>query len=270
MSRQNQLRSTLWIIVISMGVLLASVPVLGSTTLNQSEDPIYQISVINALLEGIYDGVMTFEDLKAYGDFGLGTFHAVDGEMVADRGRFYRVRVDGLAYPVADHDTTPFSVVTFFNPELKMTLDHAMSQGDVEQLIFDLMGTTNAPYAIRITGSFSVVKTRSVEAQSKPYPRLADVTANQAEFDFSDVRGTMIGFYTPEYLNGINIPGFHFHFLTEDLRHGGHVLSYQLKQGTLEMDEKNRVITDLPMHLEDFRAKDFSTQVEGELERIEN
>lgn len=269
MSRRNQIKSALLVTVISVGLLLASVPALSNTVSLQPPDPVYQVSVINALLEGVYDGVMTFEDLKAYGDFGLGTFHAVDGEMIADRGRFYRIRVDGIAYPVADNDTTPFSVVTFFDPELTMTLAEPMSQGEVEQLIFDLMGTTNAPYAIRITGSFSAMKTRSVEAQSKPYPRLADVTANQAEFDFFDVQGTMIGFYTPEFLNGINVPGFHFHFLTEDLGSGGHVLSYQLNHGTLEMDEKNRVITDLPMHLEDFRVKDFSTQVEGELERIE-
>src|SRR5690606_28772854 len=146
--------------------------------------------------------------------------HAVDGEMVADNGQFYRVRVDGVAYPVVDSDTTPFAVVTFFNPDLSIALEQKMSQSELEQLIFELMGTTNAPYAIRITGSFSSVKTRSVEAQSKPYPRLADVTAKQTEFDFSDVQGTMIGFYTPEYLNGINVPGFHFHFLTEDLRYG--------------------------------------------------
>lgn len=268
MSRQSQLKSTFLAIAISVALLFVSIPGPAIAS-NQADDPVYQISVINALLEGIYDGVMTFEDLKTYGDFGLGTFHAVDGEMVADRGQFYRVRVDGVAYPVADHDTTPFSVVTFFTPEITRHLDHAMSQDEVEQLIVDLMGTTNAPYAIRIEGTFAAVRTRSVEAQSKPYPRLADVTANQAEFDFADVPGTMIGFYTPEYLNGINVPGFHFHFLTEDLSRGGHVLSFQLKHGTLEMDEKNRVITDLPMHLDDFRAKDFSTQVEGELERIE-
>lgn len=150
-----------------------------------------------------------------------------------------------------------------------MALDQAMSQSDVERLITSLMGTTNAPYAIWITGTFATVRTRSVEAQSKPYPRLAEVTARQAEFDFSGIQGTIIGFYTPEYLGGLNIPGFHFHFLTGDRRHGGHVLSFQLERGVLEMDEKDRVIRDLPVQLEAFRAGDFSTQVEGELERIE-
>lgn len=232
-------------------------------------DPIYQISVINALLEGIYEGVLTIGDLKAYGDFGLGTVASVDGEMLAEGGLFFRVRDDGTAYPLEDGDTTPFAVVTFFRPEQRYQVDGVLGQAAAEALFLRLMGTTNAPYALRVSGTFPYVKTRSVARQDPPYPRLADVTANQAEFEFFNAHGTMVGFWTPGYLDGLNVPGFHFHWISGDLSSGGHVLAYEMGPATIELDEKNLVVVELPLHLPVFRDRGISTQVEGELERIE-
>ncbi|MCA1738575.1 MAG: acetolactate decarboxylase, partial [Actinobacteria bacterium] len=34
------------------------------------------------MLDGNYDGELTFAELGARGDFGLGTFDALDGEMI--------------------------------------------------------------------------------------------------------------------------------------------------------------------------------------------
>jgi alpha-acetolactate decarboxylase len=56
-------------------------------------------------------------------------------------------------------------------------------------------------------------------------PTLAEVTKHQSEFQFVEVKGTLFGFYTPTFAQTINVPGFHFHFITEDKTSGGHVLN---------------------------------------------
>lgn len=40
-----------------------------------------EITGLSALLQGDYDGEITYGELKKYGDFGLGTFNSLDGEM---------------------------------------------------------------------------------------------------------------------------------------------------------------------------------------------
>lgn len=46
-------------------------------------DVLMQVSTIDALVNGIYDGVMSVGMLKKYGDFGIGTFEGLDGEYVS-------------------------------------------------------------------------------------------------------------------------------------------------------------------------------------------
>src|SRR5436190_10893345 len=85
-------------------------------------DALFQYSTINALLTGVYDGDMTFGELRRYGDFGLGTFNALDGEMIALDGRYYQVTADGAVQPVRDDMRTPFAVVAHFHPGASQTL----------------------------------------------------------------------------------------------------------------------------------------------------
>src|SRR3712207_1406392 len=93
--------------------------------LRKSEHPhhtLFQTSTIEALLDGNYEGDVSFAELEERGDFGLGTFDALDGEMIALDGGFYQVRDDGRAYAVDKLSKTPFAVVTFFEPDLPRPL----------------------------------------------------------------------------------------------------------------------------------------------------
>ena len=150
-------------------------------------ETLVQISTIDALLSGVYDGVMTFGTLKEYGDFGIGTFEGLDGEMLGFDGNFYQVKADGIAYPVSDSMETPFASVTFFDTDREEQLPESL---DYEPSLFHKNGmlpTSNIFYAIKIEGAFSYMKTRSVPRQEKPYPPLAEVTKNQPTFEFNDV-----------------------------------------------------------------------------------
>ena len=198
-----------------------AVTVCGCSHLQKDRDVLFQTSTINALLEGIYDGETTYGELKQHGDFGLGTFNGLDGEMVGLDGKFYQVKADGIAYPVSDSAKTPFAVVTFFKTDKTVLLKKAEDYSQLKQYLDYSLPTKNIFYAIKIEGVFKYIKTRSVPGQTKPYPPLVEVTKNQPIFEFHNVKGTIVGFRCPVYVKGINVPGYHLHFITKNKKARG-------------------------------------------------
>jgi len=99
----------------------------GCSYVQKNNDVLFQTSTINALLNGVYDGDISFQELKQYGGFGLGTVNALDGEMIGLEGKFYQIKADGIAYPVDDSMKTPFAVVTFFEPDKSALLGESIN-----------------------------------------------------------------------------------------------------------------------------------------------
>lgn len=217
-----------------------------------------QVSTIGALIDGLYDGVISFGTLEKYGGFGIGTFDSLDGEMVGFGGDFYQVKVDGIAYPVSDNMTTPFAEVTFFDADIMQDSPQGLSYEQLQEYIDDILPTVNIFHAIKIEGTFSYMKTRSVPGQEKPYPPLADVIERQAVFEFNDVEGTMVGFRCPAYVTDINVPGYHLHFLTDSRDAGGHVLEFEVEDAVFSVDYTPEFFMILPGEGSDFYDADFA------------
>lgn len=228
---------------------------------------IFQTSTIDALLDGAYDGDVSFEELRRHGDFGLGTLDAVDGEMIALDGRFYRAGTDGTVGEIPDSTRTPFAVVTFFEPDATVALNDPLDQPALpERVEAALPG--GACQALRIDGSFELVVARSVHRQVKPYPPLADVVADQSVFRLRDSEGTLVGFRFPDYAKGLEVPGYHLHFISGDRTRGGHVLDCRLTHGTLELERSSDLHVELPRGV-DFVAPGAGGTQRDLLERIE-
>ena len=206
---------------------------------------IYQNATIDALLDGNYDGNVTFAELGRHGDFGLGTFHALDGEMIAFDGRFYQVRSDGRVYEVPSDERTPFAAVTVFAPNQTETIGGPLSYPALQKRLDALRPNDGRAFAIRIDGFFRSVRTRSVPRQEPPYRRLVEVVKTQPIFDLRDVSGTLVGFWFPESLRHVNVPGYHFHFITNDQSAGGHILDLSMIEGTVRVQELRTVKLDL-------------------------
>jgi acetolactate decarboxylase len=207
---------------------------------------LFQTSTIDVLLDGNYDGDVSFADLADRGDFGLGTLNALDGEMIALDGTFYQVKADGLAYPVDGRAMTPFAVVTKFEPDTSRTLTAPMDFEALCEYLDRIIGGESGCCAIRVDGHFERVKTRSVPRQRKPYPPLVEVVEGQPTFELRDVQGSLVGFRFPQYAEGINVAGYHFHFITEDRSAGGHVLDCRLVHGELRIDHEAELRLELP------------------------
>ena len=213
---------------------------------NHGAHEIFQSSTINALLKGIYDGDMTYGQLREHGDFGLGTFNGLDGEMIALDGMFYQIKSDGVAYPVDDAQKTPFAVVQFFQQDFQEELDREMKYDQLKSYFYTALPARNLFYAIRIDGFFAYIETRSVPRQIEPYPPLEEVVKEQPVFELNDVQGTLVGFRFPDYAQGLNVPGYHLHFITAERKAGGHVLDFRLKRGKLTAEHTSNFHMELP------------------------
>ncbi len=210
------------------------------------ENSLFQVSTINALSNGSFDGIMPFRELQKHGDVGLGTVDSLDGEMIEVNNTFYQVKSNGSVYVLDNSTKTPFALVTFFKANETLFVNTTLNSTQMEQYLNGSMHSKNIFYAIEIHGTFKHIKARSVPKQSKPYPELADAIKNQTVFEFNNISGTMIGFWSPESANGIDPPGYHFHFISDDKKSGGHVLDYESQDVTVGIDPLSKFKLVLP------------------------
>jgi len=232
-------------------------------------DTITQTSTIDALLAGAYDGNMTCADLLRHGDLGIGTFDRLDGEMVLMDGCVYQVKADGRVYTPAASLKTPFAAVCAFDADHRVAFDQGADFAAVQRTLDKLAPNQNLFCAISIQGLFSRMHTRSVPAQDKPYPPLAEVTRHQPEFVMENIAGRIVGFRCPAYVKGINVPGYHLHFLSDDRTRGGHILGFEMAEGQCAVDVCHRFLLLLPENDETFGAADLTMDRAKELEAVE-
>ncbi len=235
---------------------------------DQKQAELYQTSLMTALLEGVYEGDVTYGELSKHGDFGLGTFNDLDGEMVGFEGTFYQLRSDGSATRVRPEQKTPFAVVTYFTPD--KTIDIAAEFGK-EQLTAKLVELVDANHfvAVRVDGVFNEVRTRTVKRQQRPFPPLTEATANQDVKTFANVSGVLAGFRSPLFAQGIGVAGLHVHFLRQDKEAGGHVLEFTLSKGTLQIQTLSGLHVELPDTAEFGQADLADSALDSKIKRSE-
>jgi len=229
--------------------------------------PIYLCAPVNALVEGVYEERIPYSEIKQHGDFGLGTFDSLDGEMVMLDGNIYQITGDGRVHQRDETAHTPFACVTFYQPA---THDELTGETSYERFLTWLEGLLPSPnifYAIRIEGTFSHVKVRSVPKQDS-YKPLVDVAKEQPVFEFANIEGTLAGFFTPSFMSSISVPGLHLHFLSTDFQHGGHLLECRSENVRAGVQFINSLELGLPMSLE-YLTLDFQRGIEDDLDQIE-
>ncbi len=229
---------------------------------------LFQASTIGALLDGAYEGDISFAELAEHGDLGLGTLNGLDGEMVAIDGCFYRADVDGVAGEVEASAMTPFAVVTRFESEIDLQVDGPLDHVGLLARLDRLIPAGTASCAIRLDGRFGLVRARSVPRQSPPYRPLTEVVAEQHVFELTDVEGTMLGFRFPDYVEGIEVSGYHLHFISADRRRGGHVLASNSDGLRVRLDPSSELHVELPPSV-DLADPDLATSTHAAVEAVE-
>ena len=208
----------------------------------QKADKLYQVSLLNGLMQGDYDGSVSIGELLKHGDTGLGTFNKLDGEMIVIDGAVYKAKSDGTVEKQPADELTPFAAVGFMDADYNLDgLNGITNLNDLKTKLDDYVKTKaadkNAFYMVKISGDFNLAHVRSVPMQEKPYRPLNVISDEQKEFKYNDVKGTIVALYCPDYMAGINLPTWHFHFISDDKTKGGHLLDINIKNATGTMDK---------------------------------
>ncbi len=230
---------------------------------------LFQASTIGALLDGAFDGDLRFAELAEHGDLGLGTLNALDGEMVALDGHFYRADVEGRVNEVDPEERTPFAVVTNFDPTIDAVLADSLGHDALLAALDALLPADASSCAVRLDGRFELVRARSVPRQEPPYRPLAEVVADQHVFELADLEGTMLGFRFPAYVEGIEVAGYHLHFLSADRSRGGHVLDSRSSALRARLDPSNDLHVELPPAV-DLANPDLAAATHAAIEMAEH
>lgn len=216
----------------------------------------YQVSTLNALMMGNFDGVVTVGELKRHGAWGIGTYEGLDGEAIVCDGHAYDAHADGTTCEYPDDARLAFATVSNFTDRAHgfeiagaATIAEVKDALDTARKTYD--DNDNAWVMTAMHGTFASLRVRSCEKQvSKPYPTLAEVASSQHEHTYTDETGWVIGVWVPQYLEGINMPGWHIHFLSDDRKRGGHLLELAVTKASGKLESYARFEMDLPTNRE--------------------
>ena len=235
--------------------------------LDVEHQTLFQVSTVGALVEGVYEGAVRVGTLREHGDFGLGTFEGLDGELIALDGVFARVRSDGELHEVDDDVLSPYAAITRFVADEVGTLPAMDSLDQLGAALDAQRDSENHFFAFRVTGAFPSMHVRAACRVTEGTP-LVDATTHQSEWELASVRGTLVGFWSPEYAARFDVPGYHFHVVDEDRRRGGHVLD--CSTGTLEVARQRleQLVVALP-GTPDFLRADLHDDPTDDLDRTE-
>ncbi|WP_051588819.1 acetolactate decarboxylase [Ruminococcus sp. NK3A76] len=234
-------------------------------------ETIYQVSLLQGLTLGDYNGSVSVADLKANGDTGIGTFDGLNGELIMSDGVVYRGLSDGSVEVVADDETIPFANVTFFDADEQEDVSGIATIADIKALLDERVEKLgkNSFYMVKIEGTFNKVHARSELKQEKPYKPLAKVLeTDQREFEWENIEGTVVALYCPEYMKDLNAAGWHLHFISSDKTKGGHVLDVDINSAKLSIDPTQGYNMQLP-ETEMFPTLDLTKDQSEDIKKVE-
>ncbi len=235
--------------------ILATISLLTAgcaTAPKENQNRMYQLSTINALLNGNYDSNTAYSEILKYGNFGIGVFNSLDGEMILLDSNLYQIKSDGKVYqPNPATIKTPFATISQFYPEKSIAIKEGADYTIIKEMIDGCIPDKDQFCAIKITGQFKTMTTRTVPRQTKPYPPISYITKNEPIFNLTNLSGTIVGFRNPSYAKGMLSTGYHLHFISEDKLKGGHIMNFVVEKAGCELDFMNKLQLVLPYKLEE-------------------
>lgn len=231
---------------------------------------IYQIGVLPAFMNGIYEGDIPFKKIEKLGDLGLGTVNGLKGELVVLDGDYYQMDESGRASKVNPLDATPFTIVTKLTLFKTVSLEHINNLDEVSKCIEKVMDTPNVFYMFRIDGVFSDVHLRSEHCEMMTHQPLYELLPSiQKKFTLEKSEGTIVGTFCPAYSAGFTIQNFHYHYINRDRTFGGHVFDVKIEHAILKLQKSHE------FDLQVFQTPDFyqcslDVDMQAALKKVEN
>jgi len=196
-------------------------------------DQFYHYSIWYAFVNKVYDGLLTAGELKLQG--------------VMLNGKLFQVTQDGKVSQPDNEAGIVYANATFFDVDKSFSIQETVDYEALRARINAQLATKNMFYSFRIHGTFATMKCGGLHKQELPYTEGLDVLIpNRPVFERENFKGTMVGFYCPEFIGDINVAGYHLHFISDDETFGGHVMAFSGNDLTVEMDEMSEYKFVLP------------------------
>ena len=215
----------------------------------------WQLMPSMAFKLGLYQGAVRVGDVRRHGNFGVGQFAALDGELTVLEGQFIRARADGSVREADDEDELCFAQLCFFEAEDTWNVSQSTDQAGFEQLFHAKIASVNAYWAFHIQGVFSAVVATAPPPLSQPFPPFSEATMLRHSFQGADVTGSMIGLFSPIFTGQIGIPGFHYHWISDDRKLSGHVTAFTISNASVQTMRVEGQVLELPLTAEFLSAK---------------
>lgn len=234
---------------------------------------IYQVSTLNALMLGYTRKAVTVAELLRHGDTGLGTFENVDGEMIVADGRCFRAADDGSVVEMNPEVGVPFASVAFLDGDVREFDLQKVAGVDALRSLLDLKIEEgfglNSMHVVRIDGAFDVVRARSERGFSSQHVELKEILKDrQKDFAFENAYGSLICLYHPDFMQGINAAGWHFHFISEDRTRGGHVFDVSIAEAHVRLKKLSQIRIQLPTEAA-FDTYSLTQASQGDIKKVE-
>jgi acetolactate decarboxylase len=211
---------------------------------------LWQIMPSMVFKTGLYDGIMSIGEAREHGSFGVGQFASLDGELTVVDGCFYRAKSDGSVALADDGDQLCFAELCFYKPSAQWEAPAGLTDQLFDAFLSSRLRFRNSFCGFGLRGLFNQIVPTSPPLLNKPYPPFSSVGALRKSFPVQNVRGTIVGFYSPAFAADTGIPGYHFHFISDDGKSSGHVTSFTLSEGTLDASRIDECTLRLPRSAE--------------------
>ncbi|HEH0830648.1 TPA: acetolactate decarboxylase [Staphylococcus aureus] len=212
---------------------------------------LYQHGTLGTLMAGLLEGTASINELLQHGDLGIATLTGSNGEVIFLDGKAYHANEHKEFVELKGDELTPYATVTKFVADTSYETKDKSSEAVFAE-IKEKMLSENLFSAVKISGLFKKMHVRMMPAQEPPYTRLIDSARRQPEQTETYVKGSVVGFFTPELFHGIGSAGFHVHFANDDRNFGGHVLDFEVEDVKVEIQNIETFEQHFPIQDKDF------------------
>ena len=157
---------------------------------------LYQHGTLGTLMAGLLEGTASINDLLEHGDLGIATLTGSDGEVIFVDGKAYHANEHKEFIELTGDEMTPYATVTKFKADSSFKTSNK-NQEEVFDEVKKQMKSENMFSAVKISGTFKKMHVRMMPGQEPPYTRLIDSARRQPEETRENIKGSIVGFFTP-------------------------------------------------------------------------
>ncbi|GBG97086.1 acetolactate decarboxylase [Lactococcus termiticola] len=215
---------------------------------------IFQEGSYRTLNGGFYEGTISLEEALTHGTVGIGTLDGANGEVIILDGIAYHGDAQNQVRFVDGKEKLPYVAVLEHQADKSFELKDLANDQALAEILGQLPSQSTA-FSIALTGNFEKIEISSKPANNtEAYP---EIMAKQPHFTRENIKGSIVGIWSPNHLSGLYGDGFHLHFISEDKDFGAHLVAFDVVEAQAEVGQITDMTQHFPTDNENFQKFNF-------------